>query len=142
MVRPRYGPARQASGGAITQNSAEHGALAQSRPFGQHLAGRGQQVKPVAGGIGAFGVRRSPDDGLVHEFTLPAEYEAGYSPFMACSRAATHGGGRVDRRDWMAETCLSLGNTSRARSTSAAIRWTSMSAPAAPRARRILGASP
>ena len=46
-------------------------------------------MKPVACGIGAFGVRRSPDDGLVHEFTLPAEYEAGYSPFKAGSRAAT-----------------------------------------------------
>src|SRR5260370_757613 len=59
---------------------AEHRALAQARPFGQpvhgqfvrallgeHLTGRGQQVQPVAGGVGALAARRSQrQDGLVH----------------------------------------------------------------------------
>lgn len=43
--------------------------------------------------VRAFGVRCSSDDGLVHQFILRGEYGAGYSPFMACSCAATHGGG-------------------------------------------------
>jgi hypothetical protein len=42
--------------------------------FREHLAGRGQQVQPVAGGVGALGGRRSPDDGLIHSITVPAEY--------------------------------------------------------------------
>jgi len=89
---PLTGGARRvrARGGSVAPEPAEHGALAQSRPFrqpvhgrpgralsGEHLAGRGQQVKPVACGICAFGVRRSPDDGLVHEFTLPAGIRSG-----------------------------------------------------------------
>ena len=62
--------------------------------FGEHLAGRGRQVKPVTCGIGALGMRCSPDDGPVHGFTVPAEYEAGYGPFIAGSRAAAHYGAK------------------------------------------------
>jgi hypothetical protein len=31
-------------------------------------------VHPVAGGVGSLGGRRSPDDGLIHRITVPAEY--------------------------------------------------------------------
>jgi hypothetical protein len=66
---------------------AEHGALAQLRPLrqavhgqpvgpllGQHPAGRGQQVQPVAGGVGPLRVRRSEHDRLIHQISVPAEY--------------------------------------------------------------------
>ena len=58
---------------------AKHRSLAQARLLGQrvhgqrvqallgeHLAGGGEQVPPVARGVGALGARRSPGHGLVH----------------------------------------------------------------------------
>jgi GntR family transcriptional regulator / MocR family aminotransferase len=67
---------------------AEHGPLAQACPlgqrvhgqlvralFGEHLPGRSQQVRPVADGVGALGLRRSPGHlHLFHGFTLRPEY--------------------------------------------------------------------
>ena len=67
---------------------AEHGPLAQACPlgqrvhgqlvralFGEHFPGRSQQVRPVAGCVGALGLRRSPGHlHLFHGLTLRPEY--------------------------------------------------------------------